>query len=34
MVPAQRAILLAGKPGTGKTALAMGLAQALGMLSI
>jgi len=27
---AGRAILLAGKPGTGKTALAMGLAQALG----
>lgn len=25
-----RAILLAGKPGTGKTAIAMGLAQALG----
>ncbi|CAM9241804.1 unnamed protein product, partial [Chrysoparadoxa australica] len=28
---AGRAILLAGKPGTGKTALAMGLAQALGV---
>ena len=27
---AGRAILLAGKPGTGKTAIAMGLAQALG----
>ena len=25
-----RAILLAGRPGTGKTAIAMGLAQALG----
>lgn len=27
---AGRAILLAGQPGTGKTAIAMGLAQALG----
>lgn len=27
---AGRAILLAGKPGTGKTAIAMGIAQALG----
>ena len=27
---AGRAILLAGKPGTGKTAIAMGMAQALG----
>lgn len=25
-----RAVLLAGKPGTGKTAIAMGMAQALG----
>lgn len=27
---AGRAVLLAGQPGTGKTAIAMGLAQALG----
>ena len=28
---AGRAVLIAGQPGTGKTAIAMGMAQALGM---
>ena len=31
---AGRAVLLAGQPGTGKTAIAMGMAQALGMENI
>ena len=31
---AGRAVLIAGQPGTGKTAIAMGMAQALGKMKI